>query len=57
MSDICGRKTRIKKLEGTDAKRKTAFLLLINGLRSYLDGEKEMWWQELYRYYMEDEAF
>ena len=32
-------------------------MLLINGLRSYLDGEKEMWWQELYRYYMEDKAF
>ncbi len=37
--------------------KEDGFLLLINGLRSYLDGEKEMWWQELYRYYMEDEAF
>ena len=45
-----------QKLEGL-MQKKDGFLLLINGLRSYLDGEKEMWWQELYRYYMEDEAF
>ena len=44
------------KLEGL-MQKEDGFLLLINGLRSYLDGEKEMWWQELYRYYMEDEAF
>mgnify|MGYP000506088499 FL=1 len=45
-----------QKLEGL-MQKEDGFLLLINGLRSYLDGEKEMWWQELYRYYMEDEAF
>ena len=44
------------KLEGL-MQKEDGFLLLINGLRSYLDGEKEMWWQELYSYYMEDEAF
>ena len=45
-----------QKLEAL-MQKEDGFLLLINGLRNYLDGEKEMWWQELYRYYMEDEAF
>ena len=40
-----------QKLEGL-MQKEDGFLLLINGLRSYLDGEKEIWWQELYRYYM-----
>ncbi len=37
--------------------KEDGFLLLVNGLRSYLDGEQEMWWQELYSYYMQDNAF
>ncbi len=37
--------------------KEDGFLLLVNGLRSYLDGEQETWWQELYSYYMQDDAF
>ena len=37
--------------------KEDGFLLLVNGLRSYLDGERETWWQELYSYYMQDDAF
>ena len=37
--------------------KEDGFLLLVNGLRSYLDGEQETWWQELYSYYMKDDEF
>lgn len=33
------------------------FLLMTAGLRRYLDGEKELWWQELYDYYMKDGGY
>ncbi len=37
--------------------KEDGFLLLVNGLRNYLDGEQETWWQELYSYYMHDDTF
>ena len=43
-------------LEGL-MQKEDGFLLLVNGLRSFLDGEKTNWWQALYSYYMKDQAF
>ncbi len=37
--------------------KEDGFLLLVNGLRSYLDKGQETWWQELYSCYVQDEAF
>lgn len=43
-------------LEGL-MQKEDGFLLLVNGLRSFLDGEKTNWWQVLYSYYRKDEEF
>lgn len=37
--------------------KEDGFVLLVNGLRGFLDGSKENWWQELYNYYIEDRQY